>query len=71
MKMLLEREDVNPDQPDTLYAQAPLSRAAQTGYEGAVKMLLERKDVNSDQPDTSFPPHYQIHYSIKTCQAGC
>ena len=49
--MLLEREDVNPDQPDTKYGRTPLSWAATKGHESVVKMLLEREDVNPDQPD--------------------
>ena len=39
--MLLERKDVNPDQPDTKYGWTPLSWAAEKGLEGAVNMLLE------------------------------
>ena len=46
--MLLKREDVNPDQPDTKYGRAPLWWAAEKGHEGIVKMLLERRDVNPD-----------------------
>ena len=52
--MLLERENVNPDQADTKYGQTPLSWAAEGGHEGVVKMLLEREDVNPDQPDTYY-----------------
>ena len=52
--MFLEREDVNPDQPDTEYGRTPLSWAAQRGSEGVVKVLLERDGVNPDQPDTDY-----------------
>ena len=52
--MLLERKDVNPDQPDTEYGQTPLLWAASNRHEGIVKMLLERKDVNPNQPDTEY-----------------
>jgi len=45
---------VNPDAPDTLYGQTPLSWAADNGYEGIVKLLLERKDVTPDTPDTLY-----------------
>ena len=55
VKTLLEREDVDPDQPDTIYCgDTPLSWAAKTGHEGIVKMLLEREDVNPDRVDTEY-----------------
>jgi len=54
VKMLLEREDVNPDQADTKHSQTPLLLAAQGGHEGIVKALLERKDVNPDRADTKY-----------------
>jgi len=49
--MLLEREEVNPDQPDTKYGRTPISYAAEKGDEGVVKMLLEREEVNPDRAD--------------------
>ena len=52
VKMLLEREDVNPNQADTRYGWTPLWWAAGCGHERVVKMLLEREDVNPNQPDT-------------------
>jgi len=52
VKILLEREDLNPDKPDTKRGQTPLSRAAMSGHEGVVKMLLERDDVNPNMADT-------------------
>jgi len=52
VKVLLERGDINPEQPDTRYGQTPLSWAASDGHEGVVKILLERSDVNPDQADT-------------------
>jgi len=45
-KMLLERKDVNPNQPDTEYGQTPVSWAAQQGHFRVVEMLLERGDVD-------------------------
>ena len=54
VKMLLERKDVNPDQPGTKYGQTPLLWAVENGREGVVKMLLERKDVNPNQPETEY-----------------
>ena len=54
VKMLLEREDVNPDQADTEYGRTPLSWAAWNGYTGVVKMLLEREEVNPDRADIKY-----------------
>ena len=53
VKMLLEREDVNPDRADTAYGQAPVSWAAGGGHHQIVKMLLEREDVNLYKADTN------------------
>jgi len=53
VKMLLEREDVNPD-AGTIYGRSPLSWAAKSGHEGVVKMLLEREDVNPNQADRIY-----------------
>ena len=50
VKILLEREEVNPDKPDN-DGWTPLSYAAARGHEGLVKMLLRREEVNSDKPD--------------------
>jgi len=63
--MLLEREDVNPNQTVAGYSRAPLSWAAQNGHEGIVKMLLERKGVNPDQADTEYgqtPPWWAANH---------
>ena len=54
VKLLLGREGVNPDTPDTQYGQTPLWLAAANGHEGIVKLLLGREDVNPDTPDTKF-----------------
>ena len=54
VKVLLERGDINPEQPDTRYGRAPLSWAAGNGHEGVVKILLERREVNPEQPDTRY-----------------
>ena len=54
VKILLEREDINPDQADTKYGQTPLSWAAENGHERVVKMLLERGDVNPGHADTLY-----------------
>ena len=50
VKMLLGRDDINPDKPDR-HGQTPLWCAAKSGHEGVVKMLLGRGDVNPDTPD--------------------
>jgi len=44
----LGRKEVNPDIPDQLHGQTPLSWAAENGYEGIVKLLLGRKEVDPD-----------------------
>ena len=49
--MLLERNDVNADTPDTAYCRTPLSWAALSGCEGVVRMLLEGNDVNTNHSD--------------------
>jgi len=54
VRMLLEREDVNPNQADTFYGRTPLWWAAERGHEGIVKMFLERKDVNPNQAATNY-----------------
>jgi len=52
VKKLLEREDINPDPPDTTFYRTPLGWAAENASGGVVKLLLERKDVNPDHIDT-------------------
>ena len=54
VKMLLEREEVNPNKADIKYGRTPLAWAAEKGHDGIVKMLLEREDVNPDQADTKY-----------------
>jgi len=48
VRLLLGREDVNPDAPDKWDGRTPLSWAAGNGHEGIVKLLLGRKEVNPD-----------------------
>ena len=45
MKLLLEREDVNPDS-HSMSGETPLSVAPKNGHEGIVKLLLGREDFN-------------------------
>jgi len=54
VKMLLEQDDVSPNQADTEYGQTPLSWAVENWHEGVVKMLLEREEVNPNQADTNY-----------------
>ena len=50
MKILLGREEVDPDKPNDL-GQTSLFYAAWYGREGVVNILLTRGDVNSDKQD--------------------
>jgi len=50
VKLVLGREDVDPNRPDK-YDQTPLFCAAFEGYEGVVKLLLGREDVDPNRPD--------------------
>jgi len=52
VKILVEREEVNPDKADK-WGITPLSDAASNGHEGVVKILLEREEVNPDKPNDS------------------
>ena len=52
--MLLEREEVNPNQANTTFGKTPLLRAAEKGHKEVVKMLLEREDVNPNQADIEY-----------------
>jgi len=51
VNILLEREDINPDQAHTKDGRTPLSWASANGHEVVVRMLLEREDVNSNRVD--------------------
>ena len=63
VKILLRREEVNPDTLDS-YDQTPLSHAAWTGHEGVVKILLAWGGVNPDKPDKNgrTPLSFAAHY---------
>ena len=50
VKLLLGREDVDPNRPDH-DGNAPLRCAAGNGHEGVVKLLLGRGDVDPNRPD--------------------
>ena len=55
VKLLLEQEDINPNQEDTRYRHTALAWAAKCGQEGVVKILLKRKDVNPDHEHSKTP----------------
>jgi len=50
VKMLVGRDEVNPDVADE-GGRTPLSYAAEGGYGEVVRLLLEREEVNPDKPD--------------------
>ena len=50
MKLLLGRDDINPDRPNE-YGETPLWSAAWNGHVGVVKLLLGRDNVNPDTPN--------------------
>jgi len=50
VKILLRRDDINPDKPDK-NCQTPLRHAAFNGCEGVVKILLKRDNVGPNKPD--------------------
>ena len=50
VKILLQREEVNPEKPDD-HGRTPLWYAASCGHEGMVRMLLRREEVNPDSRD--------------------
>jgi len=52
VKILLAREEVNPDKLDNSH-RTPLTNAAGRGHEGVVQNLLEREGVHPDRP-TNF-----------------
>ena len=54
VKILLEREDINPNQAGTYYGRTPLAWAAERGHEGVVRILLEREGVDPNQVDINY-----------------
>ena len=53
VRLLLGREDINPDMPSSS-DQTPLLWAVQQGHEGVVKLLLGRKDVSPDYAEIYY-----------------
>ena len=54
VKVLLEREDINPNTADTQDGRTSLTLAAENGHEGLVKMLLGRQDIDPNMADTKY-----------------
>ena len=54
VKVLLEREDVNPNQADTECGRTPLLWAAEKGHKEVVKILLEREDIDPNKADAEY-----------------
>ncbi|RPA99103.1 ankyrin, partial [Choiromyces venosus 120613-1] len=52
VKLLLGREDVDPNRQDR-WGRTALSLAADKGYGGVVKLLLGRESVDPNRPDNS------------------
>jgi len=52
LKILLGRDDINPDKPND-FGRTPLCWAAICGHEGVMKVLLGRGDVYPDKPDNN------------------
>jgi len=56
VKLLLERNDINPNKTDE-YDHTSLWWAAEEGHEGIVKLLLGRDDANPDIQMTAAEHH--------------
>jgi len=54
VKVLLEREDIDPNVADIQDGRTPLTLAAENGHVGLVKILLERQDTNPNTVDTEY-----------------
>jgi len=56
VKLLLARNDVDPNKPDA-DGTTPLWRASWHGHEGVVKLLLAQADVNPNKPNNRLKRH--------------
>jgi len=54
VKVLLKREDINPDLTDHRRRLTPLSWAVLRGHEGVVRVFLEQEGINLDGADTQY-----------------
>ncbi|KAF5576103.1 ankyrin repeat [Fusarium pseudoanthophilum] len=52
VKLLVARDDVDPNSNDRLYRGTPISWAARNGHAAVVKVLLEKEGVLADHADT-------------------
>ncbi|KAF5639627.1 ankyrin repeat [Fusarium sp. NRRL 52700] len=51
VRLLLSRDDVDPNSEDTRYQETPLSWAAKNGHATIVKLLLEKDGISADHKD--------------------
>jgi len=58
-RILLERNDVDPETADTVLGLTPLLRAAQE-HQGFMMRLLEWKDASPNTPDKTCPTPLQF-----------
>ena len=54
VKLLLERQDINPNVTDTRCGGTPLIWAVEFGHEAVVKLLLQREDIDPNTADTKY-----------------
>jgi ankyrin repeat protein len=54
VKLLLDKEGVDPDSKDTFNGRTPLWRAAAKGYDAVVKLLLDKERVDPDSKDAKY-----------------
>jgi Ankyrin repeats (3 copies) len=52
VKLLLAKDQVDPDSKDASYGQTPLSWAAENGHQAVVKLLLAKDGVDPDSKDS-------------------
>ena len=67
MRLLLSRDDVNPDKLGN-GGEIPLWRAAFDGYEGVVRLLLIQDDVSPNKPNESGTTPLQMASLYKHTQ---
>jgi ankyrin repeat protein len=48
VKLLLDKEGVDPDSKDTFNGRTPLWRAAAKEYDAVIKLLLDKERVDPD-----------------------
>ena len=51
VKLLLERQDIDPNTADTKYGRTALFWAVEQGHEEVVKLLLQRDDIDPNTSD--------------------